>query len=358
MSAFTVDGDLVHYEKLGRGRPVILVHGWIGSWRYWVPLMQSLSLKYSVYALDLFGFGDSSKNTAHYSLDQQVRLIDEFMQKMGITKAVAIGHALGAMVLTHFAHKHQDKLAKLLLVSVPLFDPGGLDQRTPAGSRTLLTPLRTSQTPLPNNPSPTTPVETASELTIPSRSQAGSFNELPTIPRLTDEARERIRTTAEDVPSTPQPQPIMTLGNGAKDNPLLTMFSGNDLTALLGKAFKRSEVFYDKLKLDVDKADGAALTQSARGFDSGKMLDDLRTVSMPLVIVHGESDPILTAPSEQIWNYLTLEKEDTLVPIPLPGVRHFPMLEHEPFIRLTNDFLDSADISKLEVKERWRRRSR
>ena len=59
MSAITIGGDLIHYEKLGRGRPVILVHGWIGSWRYWIPLMQKLHTSFSVYTLDLVGFGDS-----------------------------------------------------------------------------------------------------------------------------------------------------------------------------------------------------------------------------------------------------------------------------------------------------------
>ncbi len=57
MSAITIENDLVHYEVLGRGRPVILVHGWLGSWRYWVPAMQQLSSKYRTYALDLWGFG-------------------------------------------------------------------------------------------------------------------------------------------------------------------------------------------------------------------------------------------------------------------------------------------------------------
>ncbi|MEO1290534.1 MAG: alpha/beta fold hydrolase [Chloroflexota bacterium] len=66
MSAITIGGDLIHYEKLGRGRPVILVHGWIGSWRYWIPLMQRLHTSFSVYTLDLIGFGDSSKKAQHY----------------------------------------------------------------------------------------------------------------------------------------------------------------------------------------------------------------------------------------------------------------------------------------------------
>ncbi|SRR5258706_11925765 len=68
MSAITIENDLVHYEVLGRGRPVIFVHGWLGSWRYWVPTMQQLSMKYRTYALDLWGFGDSGKGNNRYSL--------------------------------------------------------------------------------------------------------------------------------------------------------------------------------------------------------------------------------------------------------------------------------------------------
>jgi len=39
-------------------------------------------------------------------------------------------------------------------------------------------------------------------------------------------------------------------------------------------------------------------------------------------------------------------------------VRHFPMLEYERFNRLANDFLEAADVTKLEIKERWKRRTR
>ncbi|MEP6985970.1 MAG: alpha/beta fold hydrolase, partial [Chloroflexota bacterium] len=87
MSAISIGGELIHYEVLGRGRPVILIHSWVGSWRYWVPTMQNLQLKYRVYALDLHGFGDSSKNQQKYTIDNQRKLLSDFMQAMGIPKA-------------------------------------------------------------------------------------------------------------------------------------------------------------------------------------------------------------------------------------------------------------------------------
>ena len=126
MSAITIGGDLIHYEVLGRGRPVLLVHGWIGSWRYWVPAMQQLQLKYRVYALDMYGFGDTGKNPQKYALDHQVQLLFDFMNSMAIPKAAFIGHGLGALAVSEFARLYADKAPRIMLVETPLFDPGNL----------------------------------------------------------------------------------------------------------------------------------------------------------------------------------------------------------------------------------------
>ncbi len=121
MSAITIEDDLVHYEVLGRGRPVILLHSWLGSWRYWVPAMQQLSMKYRTYALDLWGFGDSGRDTKRYDFRSQVKLLDQFMEKLGITKAALIGHGLGASVMVRYALEYPDRVPRLMAVSPPLF---------------------------------------------------------------------------------------------------------------------------------------------------------------------------------------------------------------------------------------------
>ena len=53
MSVIVLGSDIVHYEVLGRGRPLLFLHGWVGSWRYWIPSMQAASISYRTYALDL-----------------------------------------------------------------------------------------------------------------------------------------------------------------------------------------------------------------------------------------------------------------------------------------------------------------
>jgi pimeloyl-ACP methyl ester carboxylesterase len=333
MSAITIGGDLIHYEVLGRGRPVLLIHGWVGCWRYWVPTMQQLQLKYRVYSIDLYGFGDTGKNPQKYTLDHQVQLISDFMNAMAIPKAAFIGHGLGAMVVAEFSRLYPDKAPRIMLISAPLFDPGNLDKRIPAGR----------SVPLTNN-QPVTPVIENDATIMNANMMRQALLE-----------RQKAQASGSSTTSTA----VATLDDKMpKHNPLQASIGNASLESLLGKSFKRSESAYDKLAVDLNKTDVAAVRGSVADFDSGRMLDTVRLLPMPRVVVHGVDDAIIPVPNENVWNYVTAEKEDLLLPIPVPGVRHFPMLEFERFTRLVNDFLELPDITQLEIKERWKRRTR
>ena len=120
MSAILLDSSIVHYEVLGRGRPVIFLHGWVGSWRYWIASMQVASTSFRAYALDLWGFGDTAHNVLNYSIDQQTSLIDRFLMEMGIGKIALVGHGLGALVGMSFATRFPQSVDRLMAVSCPL----------------------------------------------------------------------------------------------------------------------------------------------------------------------------------------------------------------------------------------------
>ncbi|MEO8356664.1 MAG: alpha/beta hydrolase [Chloroflexota bacterium] len=120
MSAILLDSSIVHYEVLGRGRPVIFLHGWVGSWRYWIASMQVTSTSYRAYALDLWGFGDTAHNILNYSLEQQASLIDRFLMEMGIGKIALVGHGLGALVGMTFASRFPQSVDRVMAVSCPL----------------------------------------------------------------------------------------------------------------------------------------------------------------------------------------------------------------------------------------------
>jgi pimeloyl-ACP methyl ester carboxylesterase len=120
LSAILIDSSIVHYEVLGRGRPVIFLHSWVGSWRYWINTMQVASTSFRAYALDLWGFGDSAHNTLNYSIEQQASLIDRFLMEMGIGKIALVGHGLGALVGMAFASRFPQSVDRMMAVSCPL----------------------------------------------------------------------------------------------------------------------------------------------------------------------------------------------------------------------------------------------
>jgi pimeloyl-ACP methyl ester carboxylesterase len=120
LSAILLDSSIVHYEVLGRGRPVIFLHGWVGSWRYWITSMQVASTSFRAYALDLWGFGDTAHNVLNYTIEQQVSLIDRFLMEMGIGKIALVGHGLGALVGMSFATRFPQSVDRLMAVSCPL----------------------------------------------------------------------------------------------------------------------------------------------------------------------------------------------------------------------------------------------
>jgi len=119
MSAIFIDGQLAHYEVIGRGKPVLFLHGWIGSWRYWVSTMQSISTTNRTYAVDFWGFGDSTKNN-QYTVGDQVNFLQAFLEKIGLSHVSIIGHGLGAVVGYELAYQYPEIVDKILAISLPL----------------------------------------------------------------------------------------------------------------------------------------------------------------------------------------------------------------------------------------------
>jgi pimeloyl-ACP methyl ester carboxylesterase len=82
--------------------------------------MQVTSTSYRAYALDLWGFGDTAHKESNYSLDDQAKLLDRFLNEMGIGKIALVGHALGALVGMTFAARFPQSVDRMMAVSCPL----------------------------------------------------------------------------------------------------------------------------------------------------------------------------------------------------------------------------------------------
>ena len=120
MSSITTDQGIVHYEVFGRGRPVILLHGWLGSWGLWQDTMAYLAGQYRTYALDFWGFGESGKNLDSYAVQDFVDLVDQFMERLGIARAPLVGHSMGGTVSLSVAIKYPQRVSKVAVIGSPI----------------------------------------------------------------------------------------------------------------------------------------------------------------------------------------------------------------------------------------------
>jgi pimeloyl-ACP methyl ester carboxylesterase len=111
-----LDGLALHYVTAGRGPAVVLVHGLGGFAESWRSTMEVLAARATVYALDLPGFGRSSKPPAPYDLAWFASALGGFLDTLGIGQAALVGHSLGGAVAVTYALIHPPRVERLALI--------------------------------------------------------------------------------------------------------------------------------------------------------------------------------------------------------------------------------------------------
>lgn len=120
MSSITTDQGILHYEVYGRGHPVILLHGWLGSWGLWRETMTYLGQNYRTYALDFWGFGESGRKRSTYKVQDFVSLVNQFMDQLGIASAPLVGHSMGGTVSLSVALDYPERVEKVVIIGSPI----------------------------------------------------------------------------------------------------------------------------------------------------------------------------------------------------------------------------------------------
>lgn len=122
-----LDGQKVRFEKTGKGPALLLIHGTASSLDTWDAWTISLKKHFTVYRMDLPGFGYTGPNELGiYSLDSYSDFIDRFMGRMKISRASIAGNSLGGQIAWDFARRFPQKVNKLVLIS-----PAGMPRILP-----------------------------------------------------------------------------------------------------------------------------------------------------------------------------------------------------------------------------------
>lgn len=105
------------YREYGQGKPLIILHGLMGSSDNWLPQAKMLGEHYHVWVVDQRNHGQSPhSNEFNYKVLSQD--IFNFIQEHHIDNPVIIGHSMGGKTAMNFALAHPDKLDKLIVVDI------------------------------------------------------------------------------------------------------------------------------------------------------------------------------------------------------------------------------------------------
>jgi 4,5:9,10-diseco-3-hydroxy-5,9,17-trioxoandrosta-1(10),2-diene-4-oate hydrolase len=111
-----VGGVKIHYERAGTGRPLLLLHGLVGSAKNWRQNISFLASDSQVYAVDLFNMGESERVPGlDAGLEATADRVVECMDALGLDEADVAGHSHGGAVTMMLAARHAHRVRRLIL---------------------------------------------------------------------------------------------------------------------------------------------------------------------------------------------------------------------------------------------------
>lgn len=120
-----IPGFRVAYLEGGQGAPLVLVHGIGANKDNFTPVARELTQHYRVIAIDLPGFGESSKPMdADYSIAAQVERLDQILQALELNRAHFGGSSMGGWIIANYAAKYPNKVGSLWLLGAAGADGG------------------------------------------------------------------------------------------------------------------------------------------------------------------------------------------------------------------------------------------
>lgn len=106
---------IVTFSDTGKGRAVVLLHGFLGSHKIWDNTIAHLSKSFRVIAIDLPGHGDTDCFGYVHTMELLAKSVKAVMDSLKLKKYVIIGHSMGGYAGLAFADMYPDNLKGLCL---------------------------------------------------------------------------------------------------------------------------------------------------------------------------------------------------------------------------------------------------
>ena len=105
----------VSFSDTGKGRVVVLLHGFLGSHQIWKSTIQNLSKFFRVIAIDLPGHGETDCFGYVHTTELLAKTVKAVMDSLRLKKYVVVGHSMGGYAALAFADLYPDNLKGLCL---------------------------------------------------------------------------------------------------------------------------------------------------------------------------------------------------------------------------------------------------
>ena len=107
----------INYIQYGEGKDILLLHGWGQNIEMMKPIGDNFSDKFSITILDWPGFGNSSEPPTPWNMTNYSDMLEEFIDRVGITKPIIIGHSFGGRLAIRYSANNP--IEKLVLFGAP-----------------------------------------------------------------------------------------------------------------------------------------------------------------------------------------------------------------------------------------------
>lgn len=114
----TVNNIRINYEQKGSGDLIVLLHGWGSNIKLFANLIDLLSKKYTVVAMDMPGFGESQEPPSAWCVDDYVDFVIDFLKDYDNKEIMFLGHSFGGRVIIKLNSRENlpFRISKVILV--------------------------------------------------------------------------------------------------------------------------------------------------------------------------------------------------------------------------------------------------
>jgi pimeloyl-ACP methyl ester carboxylesterase len=119
-----VDGTATNLVELGKGPPLMLIHGNAGCWQNWLENLLPLAQRHRVIAPDMPGYGLTPMPPWPLSIERYADFVDTLCEELGTGPVALVGNSFGGLISVAVAARHPERVERLVLV-----DAAGLASR-------------------------------------------------------------------------------------------------------------------------------------------------------------------------------------------------------------------------------------